>query len=178
MKLPLPALSWAAAISGCEFAWWRTRLFSNQVRIVRSSYQTPVGPPRWLQTGRVLILVSASLCSIKRVLFAGRYLGSLLFFTITPSAVQVSVGSVCKGIRNHILFITSAALDSGSPGPTRSATHSFQKLINKRLKVSLTSERAHALCTDDTWTDCVICLCPSDPAAEMWLLSDSSSGCT
>lgn len=35
--------------------------------------------------------------------------------------MQVSVDSVCKGIRKHLLFITAAALDSGSPGPTRSA---------------------------------------------------------
>lgn len=76
--------------------------------------QTPVCPPRGLGRHRFSL-------HIKEIPFAGRYLGSLLFFTITPATTQVSVDSVCKGIRKHLLFITSAALDSGSPGPTRSA---------------------------------------------------------
>lgn len=35
-----------------------------------------------------------------------------------------------------------------------------RKLINKHLKVSFTSERAHASCADDTRTDCVVCFWP------------------
>lgn len=159
-------------------SWWRTRLFW----VTMGAALLPDAPvSSWVAPGRAPVkMADENPClgggtSSFRT-FAGRYLGPLLFCTITLSTTQVSVDSVCKGTRNHLLFITSPALDSGSPGPKHKHARS-KSSINKRLKVSFTSEWAHVLCADDTWTDCVICLCPSDPAAEMWLLSDSSSGC-
>lgn len=49
------------------------------------------------------------------------HLSSSSSYSPTPSTAQVSIGSACKGIQNRSLFIASAALDSGSPGPTASA---------------------------------------------------------
>lgn len=101
---------------------WRVAMLSS----TRWCWQRPMYPPRWLQEGRILSpdpvkmadwkLFSGSRphrssLHVKKILFAGRYLVSLLFFSSTPSTTQVSVGSVGKGIRNHLLFITSAALD-------------------------------------------------------------------
>lgn len=87
-----------------------------------------------------------------------------------------------KGTRNHLLFIRLQPSTAAGPARPAAQTRSFQKLINKHLKVSFTFERAHALCAHDTRTDCVICFCPSDPAAELrrisgfWLLQNSFLG--
>lgn len=161
--------------------WWAAMLSST-----RWCWQGPMYPPRWLQEGRVLSPDPVKMADWK--LFSGR--------RPHRSSLRVKNNPVCRPIfsftpllHHHTVYHAGQRwlCWQGHPKPViiyyiccprpEAQTRSLQKLINKRLKVSFTSEWAHALCGDDTWTDCVICWCPSDPAAEMCLLSDSSSGC-